>query len=246
MEQAFIEKLGSLKDKSKSVLMTCDEYSSLIEEMKVAAASEKKTPRQHLLTEAPMEPVQGDVEGGPSAIDEHLSSDSDAEREAVHQSIMQTRGRAVQQQTKQAERMLKRSRVVQAGGSQGDNVIVPIPLVDRGKGDPRNLIGVILDRNENDLYKIAVSAGVIKGRFSRNQFDLCKEKLYTEKDMNTSIEVSLRQAVHKESLSGGQGYAKCNCVQSSKQCNTNRCKCFKNKVKCNSRCHNSLTCPNKK
>ena len=49
MEQAFIENLGSLKDKSKSVLMTCDEYSSLIEEMKVAAASENKTPRQYYI-----------------------------------------------------------------------------------------------------------------------------------------------------------------------------------------------------
>ena len=96
------------------------------------------------------------------------------------------------------------------------------------------------------MYRIAVSSGVHKGHFSRNQFDLCKEQLYSQEDMNTSVEVSLRQAVQKESMSGGQGYAKCNCVQSLKQCATNHCKCFKNKVKCNSRCHNSLTCPNKK
>jgi hypothetical protein len=136
--------------------------------------------------------------------------------------------------------------VVQAGGSKGDNVIVPIPLVDRGKGDPRNLIGVILDRDENDLYKIEVSSGILKGHYSRNQFDLCKEQLYSLQDIDTGVEVSLRQAVQKESLSGGQGYVKCNCVQSSKQCVTNSCKCFKNNIKCNSRCHNSLTCPNKK
>ena len=80
---------------------------------------------------------------------------------------------------------------------------MPIPLVDRGKGDPRNLIGVILDRDENDLYRIAVSSGVLKGHFSRNQFDLCKEQLYRQEDMNTSVEVSFRQAVQKESMSGG-------------------------------------------
>ena len=38
----------------------------------------------------------------------------------------------------------------------GDNVIIPTPLVDRGRGDPRNIMGVILDRNENDMYRIAV------------------------------------------------------------------------------------------
>ena len=44
---------------------------------------------------------------------------------------------------------------------------------------------------------------------------------------------------------GGQGYAKCNCAASGKQCRTKRCKCFKSGVKCNSRCHSSITCANK-
>jgi len=35
----------------------------------------------------------------------------------------------------------------------------------------------------------------------------------------------------------------CNC-SGHKKCQTNRCKCFKNKVKCSSRCHNSLNCKN--
>ena len=44
--------------------------------------------------------------------------------------------------------MLQRSRFEQVAGNPGDNVIIPIPLVDRGRGDPRNIMGVILDRME--------------------------------------------------------------------------------------------------
>ena len=52
-------------------------------------------------------------------------------------------------------------------GNSGDNIIIPIPLVDRGRGDPRNIMGVILDRNENDMHRIAVRAGILKGSYSR-------------------------------------------------------------------------------
>ena len=70
--------------------------------------------------------------------------------------------------------MVKRARVELKAGEPGDNVAVPIPLVDRGRCDPRNILGVIVDRDlENDLYSIAVKAGLLKGKYSRNQFDLC-------------------------------------------------------------------------
>jgi len=61
----------------------------------------------------------------------------------------------------QAERMVKRSRVEHAPGNPGNNVTVPVPLVDRGRGDPRNMMGVITDRDENDMHRMAVPAGVL-------------------------------------------------------------------------------------
>jgi len=60
--------------------------------------------------------------------------------------------------------MVKRSRVEHVTGHPLDNVTIPTPLVDRGRGDPRNIMGVILDRDDNDMYRIiAVRAGVLKG-----------------------------------------------------------------------------------
>lgn len=155
-----------------------------------------------------------------------------------------TRKRARDGLVKQAERMMKRSRIVNRAGDIGDNVTIPIPMFDRGRGDPRNIIGIIVDRDENDMYRIAVRAGVLKGKYSRNQFDLCTQKLYVMEDVKSDAEVGLRQAVQHESVCGGQGFVKCNCTGRSR-CEVNRCKCFKAGVKCNSRCHSNLTCNNK-
>ena len=148
-------------------------------------------------------------------------------------------------QVVQAERMVKRSRLDLQAGIIGDNVAVPIPAVDRGRGDPRNILGVIIHRDLNtDQYTIGVKAGILKGQYSRNQFDLCPQRLLSETGINTETLVTLRTAVIAQSASGGQGFVKCNCSGPSK-CKTNRCKCFKAKLKCNSRCHGSLTCANK-
>ena len=51
------------------------------------------------------------------------------------------------------QRMVKINRVYLSPGEIEDTVAIPIPMVDRGRG-VRNIIGVIIDRNGNDLYKV--------------------------------------------------------------------------------------------
>ena len=76
--------------------------------------------------------------------------------------IKRNREEASNNQMIQAERMVKRSRVELKAGEPGDNVAVLIPLVDRGRGDPRNILGVIINRDlETNLYRIAVRAGIL-------------------------------------------------------------------------------------
>jgi hypothetical protein len=43
----------------------------------------------------------------------------------------------------------------------GGNVILPIQDVDRAKADLRNLVGVVLQRNEDGLYRIETKEGVV-------------------------------------------------------------------------------------
>ena len=71
--------------------------------------------------------------------------------------------------------MIKRSCIDLKAGEAGDSVAVPIPIVDRGKGDPRNILGVIVVRDEHDMYRIVVKAGILSTKYSRNQFDLCQQ-----------------------------------------------------------------------
>ncbi|KAK7090526.1 hypothetical protein V1264_010310 [Littorina saxatilis] len=70
------------------------------------------------------------------------------------------------------------------------------------------------------------------------------KKILDTADLNCDTILSLRETVIRGSQSGGQGYIKCNCA-GTKKCRTNRCKCYKSKIKCNSRCHQSLNCHNK-
>ncbi|XP_068206217.1 KRAB-A domain-containing protein 2-like [Palaemon carinicauda] len=93
------------------------------------------------------------------------------------------RKRACEAQLSQAERMVERIRRIMDRGKVGNNVTIPIPMVDRGRGDPRNIMGIIMDIDENDNYTIAVKSGILSGKYTRNQFDLCmEEKLIIEEE----------------------------------------------------------------
>ena len=47
--------------------------------------------------------------------------------------------------------MVKRSKRIMTTVKVGDNVTVPVPNVDRGRADPRNLIGVVLVISDTDM-----------------------------------------------------------------------------------------------
>jgi len=176
----------------------------------------------------------------PSGSSEQSETDND-DLASQQENIQVHRKRAAESQIKQAERMVKRSKIVLSTVKVGDNVTIPIPAVDRGRTDPRNLIGVVTDISDNEMYSIAVKAGQLNAKYSRNQFDVCATPLYSVSDMSCDNVISLRTAVQQESNCGGQGFTKCNC-SGSKRCQINRCKA---KLMCNSRCHSSLDCKNK-
>ncbi|XP_076040906.1 uncharacterized protein LOC143025317 [Oratosquilla oratoria] len=116
------------------------------------------------------------------------------------------RKRARESRLSQAERMVKRSRIYLKAGEAGNNVPVPIPMVDRGRGDPRNIVGVIVDRYENDLYRIAMKAEIWTTKYSRNQFDLCPQRLLNETDVNTDCTNTLRQALRSTASEGPRSF----------------------------------------
>lgn len=103
---------------------------------------------------------------------------------------------------------------------------------------------VQFQKNNSHHTGIGQTPFLLKGKYSRNQFDVCAFAIYNLTDMKVDASISLRRAVKAQSKCGGQGVTKCNCA-GSKRCQTNRCKCYKAKVLCNSRCHGHLSCKNK-
>ena len=65
---------------------------------------------------------------------------------------------------------------------------------------------------------------------------------YSKIERSIGTKTTIRTAAKNVSLVGGQGFTFCNCKTG---CKGNRCKCAKNGLKCNSRCHDKLTCDNK-
>jgi hypothetical protein len=144
---------------------------------------------------------------------------------------------------KQAENMTKRAKLMLPDAKLYDSVLLEVPPFDRGPADHRNILCLITKIDSNKQYTLATKHGILKGTYSRNYFELCKNpNLLTLDKINDKIEITLRQASTAESLVGGQGMVKCNCTS---QCKTKLCSCLKAGLLCNSRCHNSRTCCNK-
>jgi hypothetical protein len=124
----------------------------------------------------------------------------------------------------------------------GDNVLVPVSEFDRGRGDPLNLLGVVVETNDtNGNVKVGTKAGFIQGWLSRSQVEFSKQVLLKARGV-PSTEVTIRSAVRTLSVGSGQGYKRCQCKGS---CLTKRCSCFKEGNLCNSACHPRSTCKNK-
>ena len=123
------------------------------------------------------------------------------------------------------------------GEAEENTVLVPIPDLDRGRCEHPNLKAI-----NRTLWKLGLMSGILDQWYSRNQFQPTLEKFLSVEDVNLESEISLRAAARAESIGGCQGYFRCNC---SGNCKTKRCKCFKDNLKCNSRCHNQRSCCNK-
>ena len=118
--------------------------------------------------------------------------------------ILHHRVAAKRCRSNQADRKIKRRCLALVPADIGNTITIPIPSVDRGRGDPRNLMGKIVEKDqERELYKIAVRAGVLTGHFSRSQFEVCSQDLVKDSDINRERAISVREAAIESSRSGG-------------------------------------------
>ncbi|XP_045450666.1 uncharacterized protein LOC123659494 [Melitaea cinxia] len=137
--------------------------------------------------------------------------------------IHKARATAAENLVKHAKKMKATSDKSHPPANIGDNVTIPIPDVDKGKGDLRNIIGVILQKNDESIL---------------SEFGICNQTFLEVADVNQGSEISLRTAATEHSVGSGQGFLRCSCY---KNCSTNRCQCKKALILCNSKCHQRST-----
>ncbi|XP_068243810.1 uncharacterized protein [Palaemon carinicauda] len=131
-------------------------------------ANEPKTEAEADVNEPKREPPKAEMnESEQEPLSQHQTN-----LDQLHNSISSQRLAASESQRQQAKHMVKRSRTELVAGEIRGNIALPIPLVDRGRGDPRNTLGVIVSRSMNDQYRVATKSGILKGSYSRSQFDI--------------------------------------------------------------------------
>ena len=141
---------------------------------------------------------------------------------------------------RQALRMVKQSNKRLKLFDVGENVLIPIPTVDkRSPFDPQNLPGVVLSHTGDGCYQIGTAAGRLEKQYTAGQFDLSLSYFMASDDVPNKT-VTLREAVLQSSL--GRYRQFCSCTGG---CVTNKCRCKRGKRTCNSKCHKALTCRNK-
>ncbi len=164
------------------------------------------------------------------------------EREGQRQqNIRTTRARVSEIQEKNAKKVVTASERLLGTAKIGDNVVYLSSEFDRGIADPPNILCKVIDIDSHQNYQLACGAGILNRYMPRNAFQIVGETI--EFPINRVKIVSPREAIAVLSVGGGQGFTKCEC---NGQCKTKRCSCFKENLKCKSRCHGSnKSCCNK-
>ena len=123
----------------------------------------------------------------------------------------------------------------------GSNVTIPIPDVDKGRAEFRNVLGVVKSISNEGLYEIGTASGSLKQKYTRGEV-IPSKGTFIDIQAVPNKEISLREAAQKGAMGDGQGFQRCNCLG---LCKTNICGCKNAKRLCTSKCHKSLTCMNK-
>ncbi|XP_031332774.1 KRAB-A domain-containing protein 2-like [Photinus pyralis] len=98
--------------------------------------------------------------------------------------IKHSRKTAAEGLRKQAKKMKSHSDKSHPPANIGDNVMIPIPDVDKSKVDLRNIIGVVIDITDEGLYKVGTKHGILQTLYCRTQFDVSAQRFITENDVN--------------------------------------------------------------
>lgn len=137
--------------------------------------------------------------------------------------------------------MLKRSQKQFPDIAVNTPVQIAIPKEDRSSISDRNLLGVVLARNDSGAYTVGTELGTLQRLIARPSLKVLSSQIIKACDVPQK-KITVRGNAAKCNLFGGKGMVRCNCHT---KCQTNVCSCKKNNRFCTSNCHKSTQCFNK-
>ncbi|GFW59757.1 uncharacterized protein TNCV_4718491 [Trichonephila clavipes] len=85
----------------------------------------------------------------------------------------------------------------------GTTVRVPVPDVDKGRGDSRNILAAsIMSVTEDGFYRLETSDGILKQLYARSRFTLCPQNLLRIQNIS-DCEISHRSVAIAQSSGRG-------------------------------------------
>ncbi|CAB4057420.1 unnamed protein product [Lepeophtheirus salmonis] len=82
----------------------------------------------------------------------------------------------------------------------GNTVMVPIDLADCGRAEFSNIKAVVMEEDVNGTYKLGRKLGVLKSRYTGNQFTTCDKKFNSSNFVPLEKEVTLREVARMDSI----------------------------------------------
>ncbi|KAE9531483.1 hypothetical protein AGLY_010689 [Aphis glycines] len=135
--------------------------------------------------------------------DDPIHSDKDNSIQDTIQSnnanAINNRKKAKQNLENQAVKMKTWSNKKLKPAEVGATVRVPVPDVDKGRGDARNILAVVIEE------------GLLKSLYSRSQFTICQKNLIAIEEVPRENTFALRTIATQQSTGTGQGFIKCTC-----------------------------------
>ncbi|KAH9631734.1 hypothetical protein HF086_014735 [Spodoptera exigua] len=79
----------------------------------------------------------------------------------------------------------------------GQNVTLKVPEIDRAKTDPKSIIAVVIDVNDNEFYQLGTKMGILKQLYTKNRFAACSEDFIKIEEIVTDKERLIRSHTNR-------------------------------------------------
>ncbi|KAF0703723.1 SCAN domain-containing protein 3-like, partial [Aphis craccivora] len=90
----------------------------------------------------------------------------------------------------------------------GATVRVPVPDLDKGRGDARNILAVVIEVTDDGYYQLGTKEGLLKSLYSRSQITICQKNLIAIEEVPRENTFALRTIATQQSTGPGQGFFK--------------------------------------